>query len=162
MKLRDFGYDWVAWALLLLVPSVIFWQISTSLVEQDVASGGPLRNAAIFPRIISWMLVGLSGVNLVRILSGQVVEFSPIQRTPTTKVAIIATVLFVVYLIALKPLGYYIATPLLIGALLRMFGLNWLASATGAIAMTVVVAGIFEGLLNVVLPLGFLKITLFG
>jgi putative tricarboxylic transport membrane protein len=162
MKLRDFGYDWVAWALLLLVPLVIFWQISTSLVQQDVASGGPLRNAAIFPRIISWLLVGLSGVNLVRILSGRVVELSPIQGTPTTKLAVIATGLFFAYLIVLKPLGYYIATPLLIGALLRLFGLNWLASATGGLAMTIVVAGIFEGLLNVVLPLGFLKITLFG
>lgn len=162
MKLRDFGYDWVAWALLLLVPLVIFWQISTSLVEQDVASGGPLRNAAIFPRIISWLLVGLSVVNLVRILSGRVTEQSPVEGTPTTKLALAATGLFFCYLIVLKPLGYYIATPLLIGAFLRMFGLNWLTSVIGALAMTIIVAGIFEGLLNVVLPLGFLKITLFG
>ncbi|WP_298852835.1 tripartite tricarboxylate transporter TctB family protein [uncultured Ruegeria sp.] len=162
MRIQEFGFDWVAWAMLLCVPLIIFWQISTSLVEQEVASGGPLQNAAIFPRIVAWLMVALSGINLFRILGGRVSKRSPIEGTPTTRIALVSTVVFVAYLIALKPVGYYAATPILLASLLRMFGLGWASSIVGALSMTIVVAGIFEGLLNVVLPLGALKFTLFG
>lgn len=162
MKRREFGFDWIAWALLLLVPVVVFWQISTSLVEQGVASGGPQNNAAIFPRIVAWLMVGLSIVSLMQIWARRVPVPSPIERTPTTRLALLSTALLLLYLILLSPLGYYFATPLLIAVLLHLYGLRWIESIVGGLAMTLVVAVIFEGLLNVVLPLGFSNFTLFG
>jgi putative tricarboxylic transport membrane protein len=162
MKFREHGFDWIALALLLLVPIVVFWQISTSLVEQGVASGGPQNNAAIFPRIVAWLMVGLSGVRLLQLLAGRVSTPSPIEGTPTTPLALLSTAMLLAYLILLSTLGYYLATPVLIAALLRLYGLRLIESIIGGLAMTLVVAGIFEGLLNVVLPLGFSKFTLFG
>lgn len=162
MKLKELGYDWLAWVFFIVIPLMVFWQISTSLVEQDAASGGPLSNAAIFPQIVAWVMLGLAGVSAVQIVAGRVTTPSPIAATPTTKHALIATAIFLLYLFVLGPVGYYIATPVLIAALLRLFGLGWVPCLVGAAVMTLTVAGLFEGLLNVVLPLGHLKFTLFG
>lgn len=162
MKFKELGYDWLAWVFFIVIPLVVFWQISTSLVEQGAASGGPLSNAAVFPRIVAWLMLGLAGLSALQIVAGRITAMSPIAATPTTKHALIATGIFLCYLFVLRPVGYYIATPVLIAALLRLFGLGWAVSLIGAVIMSLTVAGLFEGLLNVVLPLGHFKFTLFG
>ena len=62
----------------------------------------------------------------------------------------------------LGTLGYSLAATLLRVALMRLLGVGWVRSLLATVAMTVGVGFIFEGLLNVVLPLGLWKITLFG
>ncbi|MDW4499346.1 tripartite tricarboxylate transporter TctB family protein [Sulfitobacter sp. D35] len=160
--MRRYGYDWIVWALMLGLPAVAFWQIATSLTEQEVASGGPMQNAAIFPEIVAWVLLGLCGLQALRIATGHVGQPSPVEGTPTTRTALTASALFIVFLLSLGWLGYYIAAPLLLAALLRLFGVGWLNTLHFAVGLTVAVAFIFEGLLNVVLPLGFSKFTFFG
>lgn len=162
MKLREHAYDWLAWILIGAVPLLIFWQNATSLSDQGVASGGPMSNAAAYPSIIAWILLALSLINALRIVAGQISQRSPLDPTATTRLALIATGLFVVYLLCLGWLGYYLTTPVLLAALFAMLGLSPLAAIAGAIAATLIVAAVFEGLLNVVLPLGIFSFTLFG
>ncbi len=162
MKLRAYAYDWAAWCLIGTVPLLIAWQNATSLADQGVASGGPMSNAAAYPTIIAWVLVVLTLVNALRIISGRICEHSPLDPTPTTPLALAATALFVVYLLTVSWLGYYITTPVLLAALFAILGLGPIVALAGAVLATLVVAAVFEGLLNVVLPLGIFSFTLFG
>lgn len=161
-KLKNYAYDWIACIFFLIIPLIMFYQIETSLVEQGVASGGPMQNAATFPRIIAWLMLGLSGLNLFRILFEKVSHYSPFKATDMTGRAIFATVLFVVYLVVLPTFGYYIMTLLLLASLFRLLGLSWIQVAAGAVLSTLAVAFVFEGLLNVVLPVGIFEIALFS
>lgn len=161
-RIRSHAYDWIVWALFLAVPLVIFWQSATSLQEQGVADGGPMENAAQFPRLIAWIMLGLAGLNGLRLLRGRVRETSPVMPTPTTRLALMATGYFLLYLVTLPYLGYHLSTPVLNSAMLLLFGLRLLPSLAGGIAMSLIVAAVFEGLLNVVLPVGIFQISLFG
>ena len=161
-RLKSHAWDVVAWIFFAAVPVVIFQQAATNLAAQGVAGGGPLDNAAIFPRIIAWILAGLAVVNILRISGGLVTAPSPLTTTPTTRLALTATLLFVAYLVALPYIGYHLLTPLLLAVLMRLFGLGWTASVVAAIGFSLGVAAVFEGLLNVVLPVGFAEIAVFG
>ncbi|WP_299653956.1 tripartite tricarboxylate transporter TctB family protein [uncultured Jannaschia sp.] len=162
MPLRSYAYDWIAWVVLLAIPLIVLWQNTTSLEEQGVAGGGPMTDAAMYPGLIAWILVVLSGVNGVRILAGRVAGPSPIRTGPTTMLAIGTVLLFVVYLLALRPLGYHLTTPVLLAVLLRAFGLSFWTALLGGVAVSLTVAAVFEGLLNVVLPVGMFSLTVFG
>lgn len=162
LNLNKYTYDWLAWLFFLLIAVLVLWQSATSLVEQGVASGGALQNAAAFPQAIAWGMIFLSILNLVRIIKGHITNETPITTTKTTSLAITSTILFFIYLMMLEIIGYYIGTPILLTLLLRILGVKWINSLLVAVLMTLVVASIFEGLLNVVLPLGFTKLTLFG
>jgi len=159
---KSHAWDLVAWVFFAAVPLVIFYQAATNLTAQGVAGGGPMENAAIFPRIIAWILSGLAVVNILRIFTGVVTAQSPLETTPTTRLAVWATVLFVVYLVALPYVGYHLLTPVLLMILMRLFGLGWVASIAAALGFSLGVAAVFEGLLNVVLPVGFAEIAVFG
>ena len=69
MKFRDHGFDWIVWALFLGLPPLVMHQAATSLAEQGVASGGPLENAAVFPRIVAWVLAGLCVIHALRLIA---------------------------------------------------------------------------------------------
>ena len=161
-RLKPLAYDWLAWVLFLALPLVIFRQSATSLAEQGVASGGPMQNAALFPRMVAWLLLGLAVLNLARLLTGRVREPSPVDPTGGTRLALVATGLFVAYLLIMPTLGYHLATPVLMAALLALFGLGPVAAIAGGCAMSLGVAAVFQGLLNVVLPVGLFEITIFG
>lgn len=162
LNVQDQAYDWIVWALFLALPLVIFWQSATSLEDQGVAHGGPMSSAAQFPRMIAWLLLALAGINGARLLLRRVSEISPIAPTDTTRLALISTICFVAYLLVLPVLGYHLTTPVLMALLLWLFGLSALPSLTGGLAMSLLVAAVFQGLLNVVLPVGLFEITLFG
>jgi len=121
-----------------------------------------MENAAIFPRIIAWILCGLAVVNLLRISTGLVTAPSPVKSTPTTRLALGAPLLFVAYLVALASVGYHLLTPVLLAILMQLIGLGWAASIAAALGFSLGVAAVFEGLLNVVLPVGFAEIAVFG
>lgn len=144
------------------MPLLIFWQNATSLSDQGVASGRPMSNAAAYPSIIAWILLALSVINALRIVAGQISQRSPLDPTATTRLALIATGLFVVHRLCLGWLGYYLTTPVLLAALFAMPGLSPLATIAGAVPATLIVAAVFKGLLNVVPPLGIFSFTLFG
>lgn len=121
-----------------------------------------MENAALFPRMIAWLLLGLLALNGLRLATGQVAQTSPIAATELTRMALIVTGCFVLYLLALPLLGYHLLTPVLMALLLQLFGLSLLPSLAGGVAMSLIVAAVFQGLLNVVLPVGIFEITVFG
>lgn len=162
MKIREYGFDWIVWTLFISIPPLVLYQAATSLAEQGVASGGPLENAAVFPRTLAWILVGLCSIHALRLIAGRAEKPSPIEGTATTRIALVGTSAFVVFLFVIGTLGYYVAVPLLLVVLMRLLGVGWMRSALWATAMTLSVAFVFEGFLNVILPLGLWKITVFG
>lgn len=162
MQFRNRGFDWIAWAFFVALPPVVGWQIATSLTDQGVASGGAMQNAATFPGIVAIALAGLCIIQALRLVFDRTEEKAPLTGTPSTRLALVATGLFLVFLLSLGVVGYYIAAPVLLVALMRLFGVGWPGAAVAAVVMTLAVAFVFEGLLNVVLPLGFSKFTLFG
>lgn len=161
-RIRIHAWDVIAWAFFAAIPAIIFWQSATSLAEQGVAGGGPMENAAIFPRVIAWILAVLAVINALRILSGRITSPSPFTATENTRRGLIASAIFVAYLLALPTVGYHILTPVMLALQMRLLGLGWIGSALAAVGMSLSVAAVFEGLLNVVLPVGFAQIAVFG
>jgi hypothetical protein len=188
-------FDWIVTGLALLLPVLVFLEVAGPLVEQDAASGGPMRDAAFFPEVVAWALLLPIAANVFRLVrtsrapAGQdpgAVDAPGAETRPETGpgigpetgpetkpgtgprsqrdtgLALQATGLFVAYLLVLPWAGYYLATPLLLVVLMRMFGSGWIAALLAAAGMTLAVAFVFEGLLDVVLPLGLAKFTLFG
>lgn len=161
-RIRDFAFDWIAWALLAAVPVIIFWKSATSLVEQGVASGGPMQNAAIFPQGVAAVMGGLLVLNALRIALARVSQPSPLTASEGTPKAFVATALFVVYLVLLPIGGFHLATPVLAAVLFRLFGIGLPWAAAGGVVLSLSTAFVFEGLLNVVLPVGIFEIAIFS
>jgi putative tricarboxylic transport membrane protein len=161
-RLRDYAYDWIAWAMFAAIPVLIFWQSATSLTEQGVASGGPMQNAALFPRIIAFAMTLLVAVLGLRLVLGRVRRPSPLHAAEGTRLALAATALFFVYLIVLPRAGFHLATPVLGFLMFWLLGIRPLAALAGGTALSLVTAFVFEGLLNVVLPVGVFNIALFN
>lgn len=154
-------YDWLVGSLFLLVPIVIFWQKATSLKAQGVTTGGPMNNAAMFPSIIAWLMLGLALINLSVVFFKHSPKLS-YPHTKTTKLALLFTAIFIVYIGLLPTLGYHLLTPIAIAIQLKILGCRTSSSILGGLSMSLIVAGVFQGLLNVILPVGILNFTIFG
>jgi hypothetical protein len=157
-------FDWLVTALALVLPVVVFFEVTGSLADQDAASGGPMRDAAYVPRLLGWAILFLAAAHAVKLAFTRAASAEPGPRAPAarTGLALLASAAFVAYLLLLPLAGYYIATPILLAGLMRLFGLGWIGSLASALVYTLVVAWVFEGLLNVILPLGWFEFTLFG
>ena len=160
-------FDWIVTGLAALLPVVVFYEAATSLAEQDAASGGPMRDAALFPEAVAWILMVPIAANVLRLLRagrhGAAHEDGEgVGAAPLTGLALLSAALFVAYLLALPRVGYYAATPVLLLTLTKLFGARWPHAFAVALGLTLAVAFVFEGLLDVVLPLGPLRFTLFG
>ena len=160
-KIRDNAYDWLAWLLFAAVPVVIFWQSATSLAEQGAASGGPLENAALYPRVVATVMTAIVIIQALRLLLGRVATRSGFRMESGTPLAIALSVLFVAYLIALPYAGFHIVTPLLCISMIWVFGIPPVAAILGGAMLWIGASYIFEGLLNVVVPVGIFNLTLF-
>lgn len=161
-KFRDYAFDWIAWLLFAAIPAVIFWQSATSLAEQGAASGGPMQNAALYPRILATAMTVLVMLQAVRLALGRVRQASPLQGTETTRLALLISGVFVLYLVALPYAGFHITTPPFCFAMFLLLGLRVPAALFGAVVLWVATAYVFEGLLNVILPVGVFEIALFN
>jgi hypothetical protein len=161
-RFRDHAFDWIVWGLFAAIPAMIFWQSATSLVEQEAASGGPMVNAAFYPRIVASIMIVLLAWLALRLALGRVRRKSPIKAAEGTRPAFVATALFIVYLLALPYAGFHLATPSLCFLLFWLLGIRPVAAVAGGIALSLVIAFVFEALLNVVLPVGVFNIVLFN
>lgn len=161
-RIRDYAFDWIAWTILAAIPTTIYWQSATSLSEQGVARGGPMENAALFPRIVASIMAVLVVWLAVSIFLGRVRKKSPLAGGPGTRLAFVATAYFITYLIVLPYAGYHLATPVLGFLMFWLLGIRPITAVAGGIALSLVTAFVFEGLLNVVLPVGVFDIALFG
>ena len=162
LRIRPFAFDWIALAIIAMAPVAIFWQSATSLARQDAASGGPLENAAFYPRVIAALLAFVVVIHALRLGLGKVQTLSPLKASGGTRLALILSALFVAYLMVLPLAGFHIVTPILLLTFLCAFGVRPLVAILGAIGMWLTASFVFEGLLNVVLPVGAFNITLFS
>lgn len=163
---RRVGEAGVALGFLALA-GLVFQQTRTSFVEQGAASGGAMYNAAMFPELLAWALVLLAGLQIVRVLRpaglptgdppqlpGVAAPDSAFDRRSLGK-ALICLAIFIFYLIALRPLGYHLATPLFMGATFYVLGTRNLALVVLlAIGTSLAMSFVFEYLMNVILPVG--------
>lgn len=165
--------EWLMLAAFLAVTALVFHQIATSLTEQGAASGDPLSNSAMFPRLVAWIMIGLSALIALMMLTGRMPRPGEIHAADTTpdtppepeplrRAMLIGMVVsLVLYLLLLQPLGFHLATLALMTALFALFGVRpwWRALLSGA-GITLLVAFVFEGILKVVLPTGIFGISL--
>ena len=163
LRRRQLGEALVVCAFLALA-GLVFLQTGTSFVEQDAASGGAMRNAAMFPELLAWCLILLAALQLAQIVRGLVTGDAlrppPAAKAPAAEPgnlakALICTALFVLYLFLLKPLGYHLTTPVFMLACYYVLGTRrlWLAILL-AVATSLAMSFVFEYWMNIILPVG--------
>jgi len=161
-RLRDYAFDWIAWLFFASIPALIFWQSATSLAEQGAASGGPLDNAAFYPRVIASLMSVVVVVQVIRLVLGRVSHHSPFAREGGTVLALSFTAVFVIYLGALPYSGFHLATPPLCIGMMWAMGVRPVPAFIGGLVLWLGASFVFEGLLNVVLPVGIFNLTIFN
>lgn len=148
----------------LALAGLVFYETSTSFVEQGAASGGAMFNAALYPRLLAWALVGLSALRLVDIARAISAGGSaPAARSADDRQSLVKALIclgfLAVYLFSLKPLGYHLTTPVFMFACLVLLGTRpVLLAAALAIGTSLTMSFVFEVLLNVILPVGIFGI----
>ncbi|WP_306257560.1 tripartite tricarboxylate transporter TctB family protein [Pararhizobium sp. IMCC21322] len=157
----------------LVVAAIVFWQTNTDLVEKDIASGSMQYNAAFVPEVLAIVLIVLAVFQIVQTfrLSGANPDASgseaseqdetPMERGLALR-SFVALVFLALYIFAMRPLGYHIATPLLLASLFALLNVRNVFLLLGlSVGISYVSAYVFGGLLNVVLPAGVFEIAPF-
>lgn len=150
----------VAWCL--GFPAMIaLFRIHTRFVELDMHTGGGEQNAALFPRILSWLLLlfvaGRTLGVLLPTIRGRVTDDEAVvilERDSRTRVLQILGILCF-YFIALNYIGYYVSTPIVLALFYYILNIRRpLLLALLAFGTTVAIWFTFAVILNVVLPVG--------
>lgn len=156
--------EWLAVVLFIAVVGLVFQQAATNMAEQGIASGGPYDNAAAYPKTIAIALGLLTAAQvLLQIVRSRK---SPAQKDESAPLRLLArpaalVVIFAVYLGCLGLIGYHIATPIMLAALMALCGIRRpLAILVPAVLISVGFAYVFEAWLKIVLPGGFLHINI--
>ncbi len=153
--------EWLVIAFFLALIATVFQQIATSMTEQGIATGGPYDNAAAYPRSVA-ILMGCLLVVLVifnRLLgqpgANEGLSFADLRRPA------LLLVIFAVYLAALGTLGYHIATPLMLMAVMILGGLRRpLEIILVSLGVSLLLAFMFEVFLKIVLPGGMFALNI--
>ncbi|WP_319529844.1 tripartite tricarboxylate transporter TctB family protein [uncultured Cohaesibacter sp.] len=165
---------WGQWVVLMImfgVVGLVFQQIATSFAEQGAASGDALSNAALFPRYVALAIALLGAVIGLQMMLGAASRDGGAEvpaededdggsKNLIAKELAVAT-LTVVYLLLITPLGFHITSFLVIGAMFYVLDARplWKVLLVSAV-LTLICSFVFEGLLKIVLPLGFMNFTL--
>lgn len=149
-------------ALMAAICGLVFYEAATSLLEQGNASGSPIQNAALYPKLLAFLMLALVVLQLVAELRDQTQHSS--EMPPATghqKSQILLTVLtLVLYMTALSTLGFILASTAFVFALLLIFGdRNPLTLVAVPPAVSAGCLLIFQVLFNVNLPRGVLGIA---
>jgi len=146
--------------ILLLVGAIllVFYDVNTSMVEQGIAKGDAYQNAAAYPIVLSIILILCISLVIFRNLI-----FRNIEKTNLIfdLKHIQLFIIFCIYLIFLDMVGYHLLTPILLFITSFIYGeRNWFFTIIYSIIISLLIALIFEELLNVVLPVGVFEIAL--
>lgn len=168
-RLRDRIAELSFLGLFALIAAIAFLETRVTLVEKRAASGDAFSNSALFIEIIAGLMV-----LVILVIAAQAVvtrsagtapgdaddDRAELDRPALWRLA--GFLLIVTFCVAaFRILGYYIAVPLTVAAMLALMGTRApLAYAVFPLAVTLVIGFVFEILFNVVLPLGFLGLTL--
>ncbi|MHA1567557.1 MAG: tripartite tricarboxylate transporter TctB family protein [Alphaproteobacteria bacterium] len=154
--------EWLVVLFFVGVVAVVFQQIHTSMAEQGIASGSPYDNAAAFPRAVA-ILIGMLVVALLvsRRLIGRPADGAVGFSFTELRRPVLLLVVFGVYLATLKILGYHLATPAMIMAVMVLCGVRKpIELALVGVGISLVLAFFFEGFLNIVLPGGLFRLNI--
>lgn len=154
--------NWIVALFLIAVVAIVFQQISTSMTEQGIATGGPYDNGAAYPRAVAIVIAAL--VLLQLLLSAfEKTNTQEIQATSLAQLKrpVLVLLVFTIYVSALTTLGYHLTTTPMIFALMWACGArSYLKQAVAATLIAFAFAYIFEKVLNVVLPGGIFALNI--
>ncbi|MEC7764960.1 MAG: tripartite tricarboxylate transporter TctB family protein [Pseudomonadota bacterium] len=164
MTIKKTHAEWLVALIFVAVVALVFQQAATDMVEQGIASGGPYDNAAAYPKTIALILGGMValqlGVQIIRRRAPADADTRAVQIRTLGRPALMVLI-FAVYLGCLSPLGYHIATPIMLAALMALCGIrNAIAIVVPAVLISLAFAFAFEALLKIVLPGGFLHLNI--
>ncbi|MFZ7090773.1 tripartite tricarboxylate transporter TctB family protein [Primorskyibacter sp. 2E233] len=142
---------------------LIFYEAATTLTEQGYASGTPISNAALYPRLLAGLLLVLLVAQVVSDVRarGPSAGGEPAATPDKVGQTGLAALGMFAYVALLPVLGFLLATPLFVLALLLMLGdRNPVTLAGVTLAITAGCLLVFQGLFNVNLPRGLFGIAL--
>ncbi|WP_308918047.1 tripartite tricarboxylate transporter TctB family protein [Jannaschia sp. LMIT008] len=161
MKRLPFA-DLLAALFLVAICGTVFQQIATSFVDQGMAGGTPYDDAASYPRAVAIVVLVLLVVALTQTALRRDVDAG--RHVPWTTLVRPAALVgaFGHYLLGLGLVGYSLATPPAVFAMMKIAGARRNGrAALISIAAMLVTAILFEERLNVVLPGGAINWNLF-
>lgn len=144
-------------------PIIALLEIHTRFVELEMHTGGGERNAALFPRLLSTLLLILVvGRTIQIIFQAMRTKSADSQEKPIIIFQkegrmrlLLVFITFTAYLVGLDFLGYYVSTPV---ALIIFYIILGVRKPIQLIALsfgtTIVLWYFFSVLLNVILPVG--------
>jgi hypothetical protein len=156
--------EWVMLAGFTALGLFVHQQILGPLTEAGYASGDAVNNAALFPRLVANLILGLCALQLVQLLRRRVLLSAEILHIAERGYAwrcLIAFLVLLAYLASLPLLGFYPSTAAFLLALFVLLKARpvWMAALV-AVLLTFVVGYVFEELLRVVLPHGHFGLSL--
>lgn len=155
--------DWVVLIFFGAVVALVFQQISTSMVEQNIASGGPYNNSASYPRAVAVLISIFLPLALLTTRwekTGAEAITENLTRE-TLKRPLSVVIIFVVFLLALPVLGYHLAAPGMLMGVMFACGLRGLCQVLlPGLTIPLIFAYIFEVYLKIVLPGGWLGLNI--
>jgi len=149
--------------LLALVCGLVFYEAATTLTEQGYASGTPISNAALYPRLLAGLLLFLLSLQLINDLRGKAgaAQSDGPAADGTSAQTVLVGLAIVAYVVLLPIVGFILATPILVLGMLALLGDRQIATLIGVpIVITVGCMLVFQGLFNVNLPRGLFGIAL--
>lgn len=148
---------------LAILCGVVFYEAATTLAEQGYASGTPISNAALYPRLLAGLLLSLlalqvaSDIWATKPFASDEAPAAPGQIRQTGFVA----VAIIIYIVLLPVFGFLLATPLFVLTLLLLLGDRNRATLIAVpLGVTLGCLLVFQGLFNVNLPRGLLGLAL--
>lgn len=147
-------------AAFLCVPAFVFYDIATRFAAEGVASGSAEENAAMYPRLIAAILLGLLVIQILRTLTEKV-EIGPGGARSLSGLwranrrALMVFGLFLAYLAAFRWFGFAYSTPVFLALTQLALGYrNLLFILLYSAGVSAAVWFAFAKLLNLVLPVG--------
>ena len=145
------------------VCGLVFYEAATTLTEQGYASGTPISNAALYPRLLSGLLLGLLVLQVVAEFRGGN-SARPEEGAPApghVRLMALTALAITAYVASLPILGFLLATPILVLVLLILLGDRQPLTLIGVpTAITLGCLLVFQGIFNVNLPRGIFGIAL--
>jgi putative tricarboxylic transport membrane protein len=148
----------------MILISIVFQQIYTSMTEQGIASGGPYDNSAAYPRTVAIIVAILIAAQLIasKLIRSdtdedpdEIIDISMFKR-PTAMLGI-----FAIYLALLTPLGYHLTTTPLMFCVVYITGIRRIpVIAVVSAVLSFSFAFMFEFFLKIVLPGGMFGLNI--
>ena len=151
-------------AFFLCIIAIVFYLCATSLTEQGYASGTPITNAALYPRLLVAVLLVMTIAQIINEIRSTGLERSDDLGVLTHQrlIQIVqCTGLGIVYLILLPITGYLALTPVFVMLMLLSLGVrDFMNTIIFSFLLTFGCSLVFQGLFNVNLPRGLFGIAL--